>query len=243
MKSAHLKCALLVFALGIATDSFAQEHPSVTAQPNTVYVGADGKFESAPDTAVIQFNISVQDDTSQNAYAHASREVEKVREALRANGVEPKIANIGFLSVQPAYEWKNGRQKPVGYRVTTDVTLKLKEFSKIGPLTAALADANVSESQTLNYILENIEDAKNKAVEDAYRRARSSAEALARASGRTVGELNYASIDTFENQRLPVPRMARAMAAMPGAAPAPTEEFTPQNVTITAHVNALFNLK
>jgi hypothetical protein len=27
------------------------------------------------------------------------------------------------------------------------------------------------------------------------------------------------------------------------AAPAPTEEFTPQSVTVTAHVNALFNLK
>jgi hypothetical protein len=25
--------------------------------------------------------------------------------------------------------------------------------------------------------------------------------------------------------------------------PAPTEEFTPQTVTVTAHVNAVFNLK
>jgi len=27
------------------------------------------------------------------------------------------------------------------------------------------------------------------------------------------------------------------------ASPAPTEEFTPQSVTLTAHVNALFGLK
>ena len=221
----------------------AQEHPTVTALPNSVYVGADGKFESAPDTAVLQFNISVQDDTSQTAYEHASKQVEQVRQVLRANGIEPKAASIGFFSVQPAYEWKNGKQKPIGYRVTTDVTLKLKDFSKIGPITQQLADANVSETQTLNYTLENIDEAKNKAVEDAYRRARNSAEALARASGRTVGELSYASVDTFENQRFPVPHMARAMAARANAAPAPTEEFTPQNVTVTAHVNALFNLK
>jgi hypothetical protein len=37
--------------------------------------------------------------------------------------------------------------------------------------------------------------------------------------------------------------MARPMAAKAEAAPAPTEEFTPQTVTVTAHVNALFNLK
>ena len=65
---------------------------------------------------------------------------------------------------------------------------------------------------------------------------------LARASGRTLGELSYASVDTFENQR-PMPHMARAMAANMNAAPAPTEEFTPQTVTVTAHVNVLFNLK
>jgi len=234
---------ILLTSILFATASLAQDHPSVTAQPNSVYVGADGKFESAPDTAVIQFNISVQEDTSQVAYQHASKEVEQVRQVLRENSIEPKAATIGFFSVQPMYDWKNPKRKVIGYRVTTDVTLKLKDFSKIGAITQQLADANVSESQTLNYALENMDEAKNKAVEDAYRRARNSADALARASGRTVGELSYASIDTFENQRIPVPRMARAMVAGANIAPAPTEEFTPQNVTVTAHVNALFDLK
>ena len=233
----------LLAACLVAAAAFAQEHPALTAPPNTVYVGADGKFEAAPDTAVIQFNVSVQEDTSQAAYDHESREVEQVRQILRANGVEPKAANIGFLSVQPQYDWKNPKHKVIGYRVSTDVNLKLKDFSKIGPITQQLADANVSETQTLNYTLENIDEAKNKAVEDAYRRAHNSAETLARASGRTLGELSYASVDTFESAR-PVPRMARPMAAMAAAAPPPpTEDFTPQTVTVTAHVNALFNLK
>jgi uncharacterized protein YggE len=235
-------CLLILVILSLNAAVIAQEHPSVTALPNSVYVGADGKYESAPDTAVIQFNISVQENTSQAAYQHASKDAEQVREVLRANGIEPKSATVGFFSVQPMYEWKP-KQKVIGYRVTTDVTLKLKDFSKIGPITEQLAEANVSERQTLNYTLENIDEAKNKAVDDAYRRARNSAEAVARASGRNLGELSYASVDTFENARVPVPRMARAMVAAQNAAPAPTEEFTPQNVTVTAHVNALFNLK
>jgi uncharacterized protein len=236
-----MKLAWVALLLLSATAAFGQEHPAVSAQANTVYVGADGKFESAPDTAQIQFNVSVQEDTSQAAFQHASKNVEQVRQVLRNNGIDPKAANIGFLSVQPAYEWKP-TQRVIGYRVTTDVTLKLKDFTKVGPITQQLADANVSETQTLNYTLENVDDA-NKAVEDAYRRARNSAEALARAAGRPVGEPSYASIDTFENPRLPMPRMAHAMTAMAAASPAPTEEFTPQMVTVTAHVNALFNLK
>ncbi len=185
----------------------------------------------------------MQHDSAQAAYQHASKDAEQVRQVLHANGIDPKAANVGFLSVQAMYDWKNPKQKLIGYRVTTDVTLKLKDFSKIGPLTQQLAEANVSETQTLNYTLENIDEAKNKAVEDAYRRARNSADAIARASGRAIGELSYASVDTFENQRIVAPRMARAMAAAANASPAPTEEFTPQNVTVTAHVNALFNLK
>jgi uncharacterized protein YggE len=239
-----MKCSRAGIALFVlATVGFAQDHPAVTAQANTVYVGADGKFEAAPDTAVIQFHISAQEETSQAAFQRASKNVEQVREVLRANGIEPKAASVGFLSVSPVYEWKP-KQKVIGYRVTTDVTLKLKDFTKVAPVTQQLADANVSETQTLNYTLQDMDDAKNRAVEDAYRRACNSAETLAHASGRALGDLSYASIDTFENVRPIIPHMMRAMAATANAAPpAPTEEFTPQTVTVTAHVNALFNLK
>jgi uncharacterized protein YggE len=235
-------CIALAFFLSITMISAAQEHPTVSAQTNSVYVGADGKFETAPDTAQLQFSVSVQDATPQAAFQGASKNVEQVRQVFKANGIDPKAATVGFLSVQPVYEWKP-KQHIVGYRVTTDVTLKLKDFSKVGPITQQLADANVSETQTLSYTLEAIDGAKNKAVEDAYRRARSSAETIASASGRTLGDLSYASVDTFENPRLGMPHMARAMSAVEKAAPAPTEEFTPQMVTVTAHVNALFNLK
>lgn len=241
MRSVRL---LLPFVLLFSSVLVAQEHPTVTAQPNTVYVGADGKYEAAPDTAQIQFSVSVQDDTSQAAFQRASKNVDQVRAVMRANGIDPKSANIGFLSVQPVYDYRNPKQKLIGYRVTTDVTLKLKDFSKVAPVTQQLADANVSETQTLNYTLENMDEAKGRAVEDAYRRARSSAETIARASGRTLGEMSYASVDTFENPRIVMPRMARSMAmAAPAATPAPTEEFTPQGVTVTAHVNAVFELK
>jgi len=235
MKSARLFFAIL---LASSTMVFAQEHPAVNAQANTVYVGADGKFEALPDTAQIQFNVSVQDESSQAAFQKASKNVEQVRQVLRTNGIEPKAAAIGFLSVQPVYEWKP-KQRVIGYRVSTDVSLKLKDFSKVGAITQQLAEANVSETQTLSYTLENMDEAKNKAVEDAYRRARSSAETVAHASGRALGDLSYASVDTFENPRPVMRGMARSMSAMATAGPAaPTEEFTPQTVMVTAHVNA-----
>jgi uncharacterized protein YggE len=231
----------VVLMLGIVA---AAQSPTFVPTPNTVFVGADGKFETAPDTAVIQFNISAQADTAKEAYDQAAKQAETTRQVLRANGIDPKAAEVGFFSLNPQYDWKNPKHKVIGYQVSASVTIKLKEFSKIGPITQQLADASISDSQSLSYTLDSTESAKSKAVADAYSRAHASAQSLAAASGRTLGELSYASVDISENVRIvaPMPRRAMPMATA-AAAPAPTEEFSPQNVTVTAHVNAMFELK
>jgi uncharacterized protein YggE len=212
-------------------------------QLNTIYAGADGKFEAAPDTAVLRFNIAAQQDTSRAAYEKASIAADHVRQVLRDNGIDPKVAQLGQYAVQPMYDWKNPKHKVVGYRVTTEVTLKLRDFSKIGTIVGQMADIQDTENQSLNYTLENMEEAKAKASEDALKKARGQANAVATAGGRTLGELLFASVDV--NQAPIVPVMAQRMAmAAPNAAPVPpTAEFTPQTITVNAHVNALFALK
>lgn len=239
MKSAVTWLCVLCFTTVL---SMAQEHPSVTAQPNTVYVGADGKFEANPDAALVQFNISAQEDESRVAYDRASKSAEQVRQILRSNGVDAKSAQIGYFSIQPVYDYKNPKRKLVAYRVDTNVTLKLKDFSKLAPILQQLADSDITQNNSVSYILEEMDAAKNKAVEDAYRHARESADAIARASGRILGDLSYASVDIQETPR-PMPMMARSMAMKAEAAPSPVEEFSPQTVQVNAHVNAVFTLK
>jgi uncharacterized protein YggE len=193
--------ATLALTLMAAMLCAGQDRPTITAQPNSVFVGADGKFEANPDTALVQFNISAQEDTSRAAYDRASRSAEQIRQILRSNGIEPKSAEIGFFSIQPVYDFKNPKRKLVGYRVNANVSLKLRDFSKIAPIVQQLADTDVTENQSISYTLEDMDAAKTRAVEDAYRRAHESGAAVARAGGRTLGELSYASVDTFENMR------------------------------------------
>lgn len=238
------KLALLIVLIGTMA-SFAQQAPTVTAQANTVWVGADGKFEAAPDTAVVQFNISAQEDTSKAAYDRASKAAQQVRDLIRGAGVDPKEAEIGFFSLAPVYDYRTPKRKLVGYRVSSSVSLKLKDFSKVAPIVQQLSELDVTENQTVSYTLENIDTAKVRAVEDAFQRARAEAAALARAGGRTLGEMSYASADTYEQVRVLAQPMvkARAMTMAAEAAPAPTAEFTPQNIVVTAHVNAMFTLR
>jgi uncharacterized protein YggE len=244
MRNRFVPFIIILICLALPGALFSQEHPSVAAQPDTVFVGADGRYETQPDTAVLQFNISAQEETSKAAYERAARNAEQIRQILRSNGVDPKTAEMGFMSIQPVYDWKSPKRKLVGYRVNAGVTLKLKDFAKVGPIVQQIADADITDNQSLNYMLDNMDAAKTRAVEDAYRRARDSANAVARAGGRTLGDLSYASVDTFEPAPRPVPGvMAYNMKAASEAAPPPTQEFSAQNIVVTAHVNALFMLK
>src|SRR5580698_2275681 len=240
-----MKLRLVLFAIPLALTSVAwgQDRPAVTAQPNTVYVSADGKFEANPDTAVVQFNISAQKDKSREAYERASQAAEQVREILRSNGLDPKTAEIGAFSIQPIYDYTNSKPKLVAYRVNADVSLKLKDFTKVAPIVQQFSDMDVTGNQSVSYTLEEMDNAKTKAVEDAYRRARLSAAAVAQAGGRTLGELSYASVDTLENVRVYPMHMGLQQMAKLQAAPAPSEEFSPEKITVTAHVNAVFTLK
>ncbi len=238
-----MKLAIAVLLASFSCAAVAQT-PVTTIQPNTIFAGADGKFEAAPDTAVLQMEISSQQDTSRAAYDKVAAAAEQVREVLRKNGIDPKTAQIGFYAVQPVFDWKNPKRKVIAYRVATNVTLKLRDFAKVGALTDQLANIEETQNQSLSYTLEAIEEAKTKASTDALKKAQSQANAVATAGGRTLGELLYASVDV--NQPVIMPLRAQPMmtarVGMAEAAP-PTAEFTPQNVTVTAHVNAMFALK
>jgi uncharacterized protein YggE len=236
-------CSLIMLALAGISSAQASSAPGAV-QVNTIYAGADGKFEAAPDTAVIRMDIASQQDTSRAAYDHAAVAVDHVRQVLKSNGIDLKAAQFGTYQMQPMYDWKNPKHKVIGYRVASDVTLKLRDFSKIGVLTEQLADVEDTQNQSVNYTLEDIEQAKAKASEDALKKARNQAAAVATAGGRTLGELLYASVDVNQANIVPMVFSAASMrGAAPMATPPPMTDFTPQTVTINAHVNALFALK
>ncbi|MGA2903793.1 MAG: SIMPL domain-containing protein [Candidatus Korobacteraceae bacterium] len=245
MKKSRLLLAVLVMTLAgsltTGTLALAQER-SNNPLPNTVWVGADGKFESDPDTALVQFGVSAQEEKLQDATQKASQAAEQIRQLLRANGLDPKDAQISRFTTQPVYDYKNPKRKLVGYRVDANISLKLKDFSKIGPIAQALANLDVTDT-SISYLLEDMDAAKVKAVEDALRRAHNEANAVAQSSGRTLGELSYASVDVYEQQ--PIRPMMAKMAPMAAEAapPPPTAEFSAEKITVTSHVNALYNLK
>jgi uncharacterized protein len=236
-------CFIATVALAGMSGAQVSSTPAAI-QLNTIYSGADGKFEAAPDTAVVRMDIASQQDTSRAAYDKAAVAVDRVRQILKSSGIDVKAAQFSMYQMQPIVDWKDPKRRVIGYRVTSDVTLKLRDFSKAGELIGQLAGIEDTQNQSVSYTLEDIDQAKAKASEEALKKARGQASAVATAGGRTLGELLYASVDVNQPNIVPVfAQMAMAKSAVAGATPPPTAEFTPQAVTINAHVNALFALK
>jgi hypothetical protein len=237
MRSWQSSFLALVLLCGIC--AFAQTSAPVTA--DTLWAGGDGKFEGTPDIAIVRFNVLVQQPDTKSAYAQAEQSAEAIRMTLRDNGIDPKDAEIGSFYLQPYYN-SVPRRKPSGFQACSQITIKIRDFSKVGKVMESFSQSDKTDALAVNYALENTEAAKLKAVEDAIHRAHAVAEAAAHASGRSLGALSYASVDTNEPMPRPRPLMF-SNKAKADAAPDVTEDFAPAKITVTAHVNALFQLK
>src|SRR5947199_2357751 len=97
-------CFVVILALAAVASAQVSSTPAVI-QINTIYAGADGKFEAAPDTAVIRMDIASQQDTSRAAYDRAALAVDHVRQVLKTNGIDLKAAQFGSYQGQPMYDW------------------------------------------------------------------------------------------------------------------------------------------
>ncbi len=88
--------------------------PSPVLQLNTIYAGADGKFEAAPDTALLRLDVAAQQDTSRAAYDKVAVAVDRVRQVLKNNAIDVKTAQFGFYQMQPVYDWKEPETQSPG---------------------------------------------------------------------------------------------------------------------------------
>src|SRR5215471_9031526 len=76
-------CSLLFVLLALC--GAVAQNPTPVVQANTIYSGADGKFEASPDTAVLRLDIAAQQDTPKAAFDHVAATADRVRQVLRAN--------------------------------------------------------------------------------------------------------------------------------------------------------------
>jgi uncharacterized protein len=242
MESLMKKCLLLALlilpTLGIAQRPDAPANCNCV-QPNSITVNGEGIYEADPDVAVISMTISTQEAQLKDAYSRATNAAEQIRQVLRSNGIDPKEAQVGFFQVEPVYDYTKAKRKAVGYAVRSNITLKVKDFTKIAPLSDAFATIDVTGDQNVSYDIADMPAARDKAIQIATQNAHKSAEIVAATTGAKLGELLHATVGTMVNIQ-PMARTRMAMQAGAVAKEAPTAEFGAAKISVNANVTVEF---
>ena len=108
----------------------------------------------------------------------------------------------------------------MGYNVTNTVSVELKSISLVGPAIDAALAKGANMITSLQFYASNTEAARQDAIGLAVRRARSDAEAAARAAGGSISGLLEISIGAYAPPP-PRPMELRAKVAMADQAETP----------------------
>jgi len=207
--------AAVVTATWFAAPALAQ-----TVPPPAISVTGEATVSVAPDQAQIDGGVTSDAKTAREASEANNAAMGKVLLALKGAGIEEKDTQTSRLSLQPQYAPNRTGTSPItGYRASNRVTIRLRDVTKVANVIDVLVGAGANDIGGINFTVsqpsKHLDEAREKAVADARRKA----EIFAKAAGVTLGE----PISISEETGAPAP-MFRGKMAAPMAAGAPVAQ-------------------
>src|SRR5216684_2296710 len=245
-------CALGLLVLGSV--SVAAQAPEVKFIADTLVVQADGTYEADPDLATMTFQIFSQDKDIKHAYAAATQSMQHVVDLAATNGLKKEDVTTGVLTVAPIYEGDR-KKRARSYYVQGNVVLRIRDFSRIGPILDGSVEDGVADFRSLTYSLADEEAAKKQAVAEAMRRAIGRASVALEQKGQKLGGLRYMSLDVqhlLGVAQLQTLQMATETVEVSGGggggffskkAALPPPPPQPQKITVRATVQCAFQIQ
>lgn len=172
----------------------AAQAPEVKFIADTLVVQAEGTYEADPDLATLTFQIFSQDKEIKKAYDAAAQSIQRIAGLAERNGLKKEDVSTGVLTVAPIYEGDR-KKKARSYYVQGQITLRVRDFSHIGPILDGSVDDGVTDFRSLTYSLADEETAKKEAVAQAMRRAVGRVSIALEQKGQKLGALRYMSLD------------------------------------------------
>jgi uncharacterized protein YggE len=213
--------------------------PASNIQLNTVTATGSGKVSAAPDEATMSFGVTKQAADAKSALDQASTAAAQVAAALKKAGVADKDIQTQNVSVYPQYNSPPSGQRATitGYQASIGVAVTARDLAKLGDLISA---ANRAGADTVNgptFTIAEDSPYRDQATAQAVASARRSAEAMAKAAGRTLGPVVSMSSTGQTNVRVPLGAAASLDSA---AASVPIQ---PGQLDVTSDVTVVYQLK
>jgi uncharacterized protein YggE len=212
-----------------------------------IHVTGTGVVKAQPDLAVVSLGVEATAKSVAEAREEAARAMSAVVAALHAAGVADRDIATRYFSIQPQYEYRSstfgGESVLVGYRVSNQVTAKVRDLDEVGSVVdaAALAGGDNARVNGISFSLEDGAAAEQQARELALADVLGRADTYAQGLGVQRGQLAYVAESSYS--AYPKTLDERAFAA----ADAAIGEATPtiisaDELTVSVTIQAVFDI-
>jgi hypothetical protein len=254
-------CLLLISSIAVVSMAVMPskaEEASLPEEPNeeiekpeahgTVSVSGTASIECGPNRMSIFLKVVGKDiESLVNARDKASAILDETLKAIKKLNVpEEDIETTGY-SLEPVYEWENGKKVFRGYfaTVTIKVSLKKEDFSKAGKIIDAAADAgSFVDSIRFELSREKREEIKLGLFAEAAKDAKLKAETIVNAIGDTLGNVKSINANNYGYSPFHYYKGSLDFKAenLSYAGSAPPTTILPSDLTITVDINAVFEI-
>jgi len=209
-------CTAILFAMS----GFSQELPKMS---HVVRASGEATVSAKPDRAEINIGVVTHGPTAESSSQQNAEQTSQVMTTLKrivASGGELKTSGY---SVSPEYDYpKDGKPRLNGYQTSNTVQVTLNDLALLGPVIDKSVSSGANEITGIAFSLKDDLAIRQQALSEAAQKAKTNAEAIARALGlKVVGVLSAESSAMGGIRPLPVAFM-KAEAGM-ARAPTPVE--------------------
>jgi hypothetical protein len=210
-------------------------------RPRTAAVSGQGEVSAEPDLAYVTLGVESRQPTMDAARAEVAATVDRVLALCRNLKIDPKLVNATRVQVQPEYSWNEKDRKRIllGYMVSRQVQVELRDLEQLGTLLERAVDAGVNQVNDPVLDSSKRKDLEREAMTRAVQDAKLNAETLARAAGVKLGPVRALNASA-SGPVVPLYKARMAMAADAGMAPEAT--YQPGEMKFSASVSAEYDL-
>ena len=198
-------CALVALTLFSAAAA-AHEEP----RPRLLTVSGEGEVEVAPDRADITFSVEASEKNLADAERMVTEGTVKLLKLLDSLGIPKNDVRSAQLNVHPQYDGGviSNRPRIVGYMVSRQVDVDLRDLSKLGKLLQGAVETAANRVSGVSFGSTRKDEHQRAALAKAAEDAKANADVLARTMGVKLGRLHTLSASASGGE----PMLARARA-------------------------------
>lgn len=210
---------------------------SVTTNKSDLFtVTGEGEATAIPDTALLTLGVTKEASTVQQAQTEVNKIANKITEDLKNLGVQVKNIKTTNYSVNPNYDFSNGRQTVSGYSVSQNMEVRLQPIEQANKALDLATAAGANAIGGITFVLDDKEQEKleQSARKEAIASAKKKATETAALAGIRLGKI----INVTESNNFPVmPYAAAEMKLTDSAGGGEPTRVTPGENTVRITVS------